>query len=182
MSGIGPIRRSRRQRDRKVWYCALADWKATPSSLASSRMISPIRLATADVSTGSVGVSTWRSSARAMLSSMSSTRGAGGGAGGGGALATSLARSVVSSAAMSSGAVSGSAISPSLRTWLPVFTGPILHAKGNRVIAGPSARKWPRSSSRIRSACRRSMPSKSAARSWLTAISISPLEFAYQYK
>ena len=53
MSGIGPIRRSRRQRDRKVWYCALADWKAIPSSCASSLMICAIRVATTVVSSGS---------------------------------------------------------------------------------------------------------------------------------
>ena len=54
-------------------------------------------------------------------------------------------------------------------------TAPIATATGRREIAGPSARKVPRGKSRIASAWRRSMPSKSAARAMSMSRKVRPI-------
>ncbi len=57
----------------------------------------------------------------------------------------------------------------------PDCTVPICTATGRRLIAGPRPRKCPRCRSRIRSACLRSMPSRSAARCMSISRKVRPI-------
>ena len=74
---------------------------------------------------------------------------------------------------LSAGASSG--VSLGLIERACVSTAPIATATGRRAIAGPSARKVPRGKSRIASAWRRSMPSRSAARAMSMSRKVRPI-------
>ncbi len=73
----------------------------------------------------------------------------------------------------SAGALSGTSLGLIERAL--VSTSPIATASGRREMAGPSARKVPRGRSRIASAWRRSMPSRSAARAMSISRKVRPI-------
>ena len=87
----------------------------------------------------------------------------------------STCRLSCSSSRSSSVEAVGSGIRPGVIDLAPVRTVPILTATGRRLIAGPRPRNWPRARSRIDSACRRSMPSRSAARIMSISRNVRPI-------
>ena len=76
----------------------------------------------------------------------------------------------------SSGAASGSGISRGVALRGRVSVGPMRNPSGRRESAGPSAMNCPRSRSRKASACRRSMPRRSAARAMSISRKVRPMK------
>jgi len=88
---------------------------------------------------------------------------------------TSCASSTWSRASNSSPTVSGRGIRPAAAFLPPVRAAPTWTANGRRLIAGPRPRNWPRWRSRMRSACLRSIPRRSAARCMSISRKVRPI-------